>query len=409
MNFKSLYEIFHKLKISCDITKQFKIKKIMFGFGGSDNIILGIGQNHDKLAIKIIPDVVYQNVKIKPNRSQLEIKFYKFFTNKYVLKNRSPHIVGIYNHQKCSNIDKLLNNIKKKPCPSYEDKLTKKIRFNLTNEKICDLLEKFKSNLISQNFDAICLEYCPEQLSQYIEINMYMVRDFSGNKLKNIIDQFIYNLNRFLFQIIFTLAIIKDDYPGFLHGDFFTRNILLSPEFRYKDNEYAAYHYKQKIFYLQANGWYAKINDFDSCIIINELEPSDLKFNKDLNKFYHKNPFNEKTDIFNLLHDIYDGQNLGTLSINRLAAELNIPYSKIKVLKEFLGNFLKVGVIDKINDANYELLSGTWDIDGIKILENTVLTPNQYLNHFEIFQELPPGSKIVQHFNANNSMWNNSK
>lgn len=97
-------------KISCNVVDQFKIKKIIFGSGGSNNIILDVDDlnKNNKLIIKIIPDFIYFNVKIKPNHDQLEIKFYQFFTKKYLLTARTPHIVGIYSYQKCSQIDKLL-------------------------------------------------------------------------------------------------------------------------------------------------------------------------------------------------------------------------------------------------------------------------------------------------------------
>ena len=84
---------------------------------------------------------------------------------------------------------------------------------------------------------------------------------------------------------------------------FFVRNILGSGEFNHQQNDYVAYHYKQKIFYLPANGMYMKMNDFGFTIIANELEPNDYNLTKMENKYHHKNPFNQKTDIFNLLHD----------------------------------------------------------------------------------------------------------
>ena len=129
MDFNFLYDKIHHLKFSCNITNLFTIKKIMFGSGGSNNIIISVrDKDNDRLIIKIIPNLVYINVKKKPNNDQLEIKFYQFFTQKYILTDRTPHIVGVYNYQHCSKIDKLLTNIRssKKICPTYEDRLTKK-------------------------------------------------------------------------------------------------------------------------------------------------------------------------------------------------------------------------------------------------------------------------------------------
>ena len=402
MDFNFLYDKIHHLKFSCNITNLFTIKKIMFGSGGSNNIIISVrDKDNDRLIIKIIPNLVYINVKKKPNNDQLEIKFYQFFTQKYILTDRTPHIVGVYNYQHCSKIDKLLTNIRssKKICPTYEDRLTKKT--NYVNDKLCDLLLRYKMKLIEPIFDIVLLEYCDNELSKFIEMNMREIKFSKGLALNTTISNFIYELQRILFQIIFTIAIIKDDYPGFAHGDLFVRNILLLSENKYDNNDYVAYYYKQKIFYLPANGQYAKINDFGLSIIVNEIEPNTHKLVKQLDKYFHRNPFNEKTDIFNLLHDIYDGQNLGTLSIMRLAMNLKLPYERIRHIRNFLGKFIKINMIDHINSINPRLLDQTWNIDEIKVLENTILTPDQYLTekYFEIFQELPPNSKIIRHFN----------
>ena len=272
---------------------------------------------------------------------------------------------------------------------------------NYVNDKLCDLLLRYKMKLIEPIFDIVLLEYCDNELSKFIEMNMREIKFSKGLALNTTISNFIYELQRILFQIIFTIAIIKDDYPGFAHGDLFVRNILLLSENKYDNNDYVAYYYKQKIFYLPANGQYAKINDFGLSIIVNEIEPNTHKLVKQLDKYFHRNPFNEKTDIFNLLHDIYDGQNLGTLSIMRLAMNLKLPYERIRHIRNFLGKFIKINTIDHINSINPRLLDQTWNIDEIKVLENTILTPDQYLTekYFEIFQELPPNSKIIRHFN----------
>ena len=392
-------------KISCNVVDQFKIKKIIFGSGGSNNIILDVDDlnKNNKLIIKIIPDFIYFNVKIKPNHDQLEIKFYQFFTKKYLLTARTPHIVGIYSYQKCSQIDKLLKKIAPdtKICPSYEDRLRRKIKPNIVNEKLCDLLLQHEMKILGPDYDIVLLEYCPYELRGVIQWHLYQIKNSKRKQLYHVINNFIHELNRILFQTIFTLAIIKDDYPGFLHGDFFVRNILISYEDTYELNDFVAYYYKQRIFYLPANGPYSKFNDFGLSVIANEIEPNTYEFEKILNKLYHRNPFNQKSDIFNLLHDIYDGQNLGTSSINRWAVELGISSETIKPIRKFLNNFIKVNTIDQINGNNSMLLDDTWNIDGIKILEDTVATPNEYLTkkYFTSLQTLPKEAKIIRHFN----------
>lgn len=413
MNFKSDKLNLRHFNFNCDITKISKIQKIMLGHGGSDNIILLaklISDNKNKLdknfnlIIKIIPDFCHVNVKKKPNASQLEIKIDKFMTQKYIMTNRTPHIVGIYNHKICDKIDVFLNKIKpsKKICPSYEDKLTKKLSNDYVNNTICDLLLRYEMKLINSAYDIIFLEYCPKELSEVIEYYIPLIKKTKGKKSDQILLSFIYQLHRILFQIIFTLAIIKDDYPGFLHGDLFVRNILLSIESDYQEVDYVAYHYKQRIFYFPANGLYAKINDFGQTLIANELVPNTYQDEKNLLKYLHIDPFDQKTDIFNLLHDIYDGQNLGTNCIMKIAAEINLPIQKLNEIRNFLNQFIKINDIDNINKNNPNLLDETWYIDGIKILEKSVLTPDQYLigSQFETFQQLPLDSNVIRHYNS---------
>lgn len=405
MNFKSVKSSLKYLKFRCDIMKTFKINKITTGHGGSNNIILIVVDKYDNnLAIKIIPDFLYINAKKKPNKNQLEIKYYHFLTKKYLISNRTPHIVGIYGHQKCDSIHKILNKInpRKQKCPNYEDRLTKKINFDHINDKICDILFHHEMNLVDPKFDIVLLEYCPGELSELIFKYMTTIKNTVGKESDKIVFEFIYQLYRILFQIIFTLAIIKDDYPGFLHGDLFVRNILLSHETEYRKTDYIAYHYKQRIFYLPANGLYAKINDFGQTLIADELVPNTYEIEKNLNKCMRINPFDPKTDIFNLLHDIYDGQNLGTSSIMQLATKIKLPASKTNKIRNFMARFIKIDDIDKINKNNSSLLNDTWYIDGIKILERSVLTPHQYLmgKQFELFKVLSLDSNVIKHYNS---------
>lgn len=405
MDFKSIYPQFHKLKLSCNITDLLKVSKVVFGHGGSKNIILiAKNKNNIDIIVKIIPDSIYKNTKIKPNADQLEIKFYQFFTQKYILTDKTPHIVGIYNNQFCPDISKILINIKQKDkkCATYEEILSKKT--NYTNNRICDLLLQKQMKIIDSTFNILLLEYCYGELSVFLKWNLNQINISKGRNAINAVTDFIYELTRILFQIIFTLAIIQNDYPGFLHGDFFVRNILLSLENTYKKNQYVSYHFMQRVFYLPANGIYAKINDFGMSIIANEIQNNTYELEKVSNGYIHKNPFNNKSDIFNLLHDIYDGQDLGNQSLLSLAYSLKISSEKMKPILDTINKFINIKTIDKLNKNNRMLLNQTWNIDKVSILEKTILTPKEYLikNYFDIFQELPENSEIVKSFNSPN-------
>jgi len=403
MNFNTKYSIFHNIPFECNLKKYFRINNIYVGSGGSHNLILDISDKNKHYAvIKIIPKMVRFNVKKKPNRDQLEIKFYQFLTKKYLRTDRTPHIVGIYNHKKCSPYDKLLLHLNPdmKHCPTKQDYLTKKINISHVQTVLCEQYEKYNHELIDKDYDMLLLEYCNLDLSYFLEWNMNRIK---SEQSKFNLAGFIYQLERLFFQIIFTLTIIKDDYPGFIHGDFFVRNILLLVETAYASNDYVAYHYEQRIFYLPANGIYVKINDFGYSVLVNELEPVEYKYKKKYHKYNNVNPFNPKNDLFDFFYDIYDGQNMGTTSLMKLAKAKALPSKTIKVLRSFLSKFFDIKTIDRVNIINRELLQKTWYIDKIPVLENSLMTPREYLvgHYFKPFQDLPPNARIVKHFNDN--------
>ena len=121
-----------------------------------------------------------------------------------------------------------------------------------------------------------------------------------------------------------------------------------------------------------------------------------------MEKIEHKNPFHLKSDIFNLLHDIYDGQNLGSISIKEYARIYKLKHSRMVPITNFMNKFIQTNIIDKINIKNRELLNETWNIDQIKILEKSIQTPDQYLSKtiFESYQQLPEDGIIIKRFNA---------
>ena len=396
MDFASEYKIYSKIKLDCILGPDIRIEKIMHGSGGSQNIIIKakLKSVNMPLIIKIFPRDAYHNTKRIPNFNELEIKFYQFFTQKYLLMNRTPHIVGIYSHKHCLNIDffikkKLLN----KPCPTYADQLTKRnLKQSESDNYLCDILLRKEMKLITADYDMCLIEYCETDMDAFLREYLTQIKKFKSVKY---ISRMVYRLHIIIFQIIFTLGIIKSDYPGFLHGDFFSRNILLRDISSFSESDCVAYHYKNKIFYLPANGPSVKINDFGMTVIANKIEPnvfdprSDprLAFNS-----YNYDPFSEKTDLYNFFIDMYR-------IILYLGEEFDIPKDKIGPIVETLDNFFDTKAIDKI--PNKELLYDIWHINNIKVLTSTLKTPVEYLtgNYFKLFEQLDPNSAIIKHYN----------
>src|SRR5579872_4752946 len=299
MDFINLYNQFKSTKITDQFTKKYSIERIMVGSGGSEDIIVHFKRKKTNLIAKIF---LHHS---GDDRTMFEIKILQFLVKRFLLTNRTPHLVGLYNHQRFTNLSHFLNyTIKlKSKCMSYEDKLIKKSQQSYLDSMICDLREKSNQGLISNSVDLVLLEYCENNLGYVIRDYMY---ELHQKPSKGLLDEFVYQLYRLLFQLIFTLAIIQDDYPGFCHDDFFCRNILIKIENAYDDLDYVEYRYLNQRFYLPANGLYAKISDFGMSVIVGQVDTD--RYNKSTQKwqrYYHQNPFNHKIDIFNLLHDIY--------------------------------------------------------------------------------------------------------
>ena len=390
MNFKSEYKIYSKLKFDCGFKNTYTINKIMFSSGGSINVIIRIKLPDRKFIIlKIMPQTLYHNTKTKPNFDLLEIKFYQFFTQKYLLTDRTPHIVGIYNQTHCPDIKKFITKyLLDKKCLSIQDQLAKKIKSSESDDYLCDILLRGEMKLIRSDFYMVMLENCQMDLALMLR---NMIRDVSYSKPIDIISE----LNRIFFQIIFTLSIIKDDYAGFLHGDFFVRNILVNMEKTYKKTDMIAYHYKTNIFYLPANGSNVKINDFGMSIIANKIEPNVFDPHTDPRHIFNSenyDPFSKKTDLFNFFIDTYK-------YISEMSDDYMPDKPVINSLRSFFQKFLDIKSIDKI--PNKELLTDIWHINGLKILTDTLLEPSEYLigDHFKQFRVLNPNSVIIKHYN----------
>jgi hypothetical protein len=401
--FNYCYDEIKSLVIKTDLEKIIKIHDLFLGFGGSSSVIVygtllkSRCQKELPIIIKFIPDNIYINVSIIPDSVEVGIRIHQFLVKNFVLNDRTPHIAGIYNFQIVSNLDKVLDQLLMEKCPRIDDTYLKK--YDQRTLALCDLKMKMKYNLIKQSCYTTILEFCPLQLSTMLYNIMNFVKN--SKKKEDAVHVVTLFLKRIIFQIIFTLAIIKEDYPGFRHGDLFIRNILGTKIDHIPEDYFVAYHYKQKIFYQSCIGPYIKIIDFDYAILADELKPNVYALFKNFDKYKHYNPFNAKNDLFTILYDIYDGQNLGGESITYLHQELGLDDELMEPVYNTLHQFLDLNVIKKITKENKSILDNTWNIDDIPILEECVRAPEEYLldDTFQIYQKLPKNAKIIKHFN----------
>ncbi len=372
------------------IKKKIKNNLIVRGSGGSDNIVIINLTGDIPFVIKIIPIINHYNYKKQQNNNLLEIEIYKKFTNEFI--NITPHLVYMYNKFIINNNIILPNN-----CLTIDEKINKPYNGDEDKEHLCQLKKYKDMGILNEKTHIIILEYCPTNISDYIE-----------NFLKNYNKYaFIKIINRIIFQVIYTLAVIQNKYPKFIHNDLFLRNILAIIETKYNNNDYVEYIFNNNKYYFPANGIYIKINDFNYSLGLNENETliDDIKYNPEFiySRFEYDNPVR---DIYTFLFDFYDGGEFGSKSVKTLINE-NIDNKLIKkdiihIFKKEIKKYFNYKTIDRIK-KNYNDIDDIWNISESNILKNTVKKPKTYFdnNIFNKYTTLPPNSNIVKSFMSN--------
>ncbi len=375
------------IKIKHDIKIGIKKNMLDSGSGGSNNLII----LNDDYVLKIIPKFIDKKLKKQRNNDELEAEYYKTFTDNIILKNKSPHIVGIYKKYTLQDIKFIFPT----KCISLDEKIkspSEKRDYNV--ERLCDLKKCYYRSMIEKKASVLVLENCPTTIGEQI-VNILKSKD-KANLHKNLINI----IRRVIFQIIFTFAIIQDSYPDFIHNDLFLRNILAVNDISFESNDYVQYNYKNKSYYLPANGIYVKINDFGYSLNIAKNSSLIDEINNDINPNFELK--NNKRDIYTFLRDLYDGPGHGSRSIIALL-DLHIK-NKIKrknllgLVRKEIGKFFDYKTIDKLNK---NLLDWNWSIGESKILMKTIKKPNEYFknNSFEYYTKLPNNCRIVKIFN----------
>ena len=393
MNFDNQYKKFNDIykKIKHDIKVGIKKNMLVFGSGGSSNLII----LNDDYVLKIIPKFINKNLKIQKNNDELEAEYYKTFTNDFILKNKSPHIVGIFKKYTLEDIKFIFPN----RCISLDEKI--KIPYEKIDyvvDKLCDLKKCYYRHILERKTSILVLENCPTSISEQIA-NILKSKD----KI-NLVRKFIQIIRRVIFQIIFTLSIIQESYPDFIHNDLFLRNVLAANDILYDSTDYVQYNFKGTSYYLPANGIYVKINDFGYSLNIgNKISTLTEDINNNtLNEFELKN---NKRDIYSFLYDLYNGPGFGAYSIIKLL-ELHVRNKDkrkklLSLARKEIGKFLDYKIIDKLKKKNNNTLDWIWSIGESKILMNTIKKPNEYFktDSFDSYKILPNNGRVIKIYN----------
>jgi hypothetical protein len=401
MDFISGYKIYKNIKLKCEpFNKWLEIDNYISGSGGSSNLIILGNISQIPIVIKLIPKFKKtSNEKKAKNNDQMEIVLYKYLTKKYLLGNITPHIVGIYEHSDCHDMSKMFN----EDCPSLKDMILN----HYVQSEVCQFIDRVVTKpFFEKEFDMCSLEYCPTRVDSEFE---NLILKFKKKDLKlRAIEDFIYRVS---FQIIYSLACLQSKEKNFTHNDFFLRNILGIDDYSHQEHEYVSYEFKNHKFYLKANGFYSKINDFGYTVIYPTIKPNFVNAHEGIGPMINErmtwSPHDLKSDIYNFFHDFYDGSNFGAKSTLLLLRENKIQTRHIKQIKKIFHHFIDTHLIDKINknEEQSQLLDQIWNIHDISFLKESVKTPKEYLysSVFKRFHHLPSHGQVIKKFSLKTS------
>lgn len=351
-----------------------KGSKKVFGSGGSQTVIV---ITPDKKVYKYFIVISSKNNEKDFYKKEIldftrEINIQKYLTKNIVNKNLSPHIAKLDTSLLCKSSPIFLF----KNCPSYKKIITThKKKLNFTEECRLAIIPNYPKK-IEKGFLIANIEYCPLTLGDVI---IKLMRKSNKTLEKN--------LNRILFQLIFTLAIIQKKYPYFIHRDLFIRNILTT-ENKSGKNDYFRYHYGKYVFDVPASGYITKLTDFGH----SNLNGKNLKTGS-----LTKSPYE---DVFNIIYDIYHGQNFGAESCVSIARKRKNE-KKEKFLHKYFSKFINTKlIVEAEKNKQKQYIDKEWhkfyDPEMSKLFK--VKLPKEYLKHFVKIYPKNDNHNIVEEF-----------
>lgn len=383
------------------ICKLPKGSRLLFGSGGSNTIIAITPKKEvfKYFPLIITPDTSKKQIMEQKNFFKREIHILKSLTRDIIDENKSPHIVRINKSHYCKDVPTSFF----KNCEKYSKFLMQKT----PPSKQCDYIYRHYPNILGAGMYICDLEYCSASLSDAIAL-----------MIKKPITQIKTFLDVTLFQITFTLEMIKHSYPYFTHYDLFIRNILLSNE-HYEKGKYIRYTFgpsrsssepssprscvasdrvssgnlsprcRIKVFDVPADNVFIKINDFG----LTQLDKKTLTEFTPIQTLIH----NPRRDYFNILWDLYNGGNLGSQSLSSLTKNEN----KQKFLKKYFSQFMSIKTLDKIVKNNKkQYIDWNWNnaLDPQFSSLVKLATPQQMLTYFADIFPMDPKHDISEEY-----------
>jgi hypothetical protein len=300
----------------------------------------------------------------------------------------------------CDNINEIIP--RGTACKTLDQKLHSIFKGKVINEdKLCDYTRYYDVGLMHKSYDLLHMEYINYKLGDLLEKYIEMIsKKKNPNEKNDLIYSFVSLVDKIIFQVIFTLAVIHDKYPEFQHNDLFIRNILVIYEDSYNENDYIEYNYHGKKFYFEANGYHIKINDFGLSRMHPIIKSSTYIQDKKWYGIDHREDIDHHSDIFFFLYNLFvwdsiDSTSLSTICLNHKEVRLS------KIIKSLFSKYVDTNKMILLN-STFEIEQ--FNIAGVKQLESLVKIPSEYLHsyfeHLELSDDLTDDENIVLRFNA---------
>lgn len=356
--------------MSCNLDKD---AKLVYGHYGSKAFI----SIKNKDVYKYFPIMLHyleNDVSIKnwSRKINSEIQIFKILKDDFIDTKKSPHIVRLLKINECKNKPQFYNNCKLDTFKNLIENTN-----SSDNNIYCQYVSRFPKFKIEKPMMIIKLEYCDYDLN-YLLSNKILNESFS--QIKSL-------LNQIIFQVLFTVQVIKDKYPDFIHKDLLIKNVLCIKN-KFIANKYYRYHYKNIIYDVPVSNYIPKITDFGITQLNNKYGNFISWIPHSLLKDDYKDHYSFLMDLFNTI-------------INHIKKKQLNNLEKINNINNYFNNFFDTNALNLVinnNRLRYFLYNDSTEVEGYV---NFIKLKKRYqiLKEFKNIFKYDESHEIIEEYN----------
>ena len=380
---------YKKNSLTSKIIDNYHIDNVTMGRDKTMNIFVRSKDTRKKYYIKWYEHDIDDADGSWESRVKLEQAFAKFLLDKFVLTGKTPHINRYLDLvSDCENADEQIELMLGRDCPPIRNIIGVDIDRNVANP-FCVKVSDIRASMLSDKYDLMISQYGGKPLYDFMD-RLCLSVEKRGFRRSEFFRRKVEELNRIYFQMIFTIAVIKEQYPGYIHGNLFSRNIVVDVVNTYSNLDYLAYHINGKIFYTKCNGPHAKMIDFEESRINKPGMDFRTLFPGKKEVYYPTGPDDEYFDMWSLLGiQWYNSVQCGHDC--RIITHVLEKFLNMDISKDIAKLLRNPGVRHYVDSG----------IQGLDKMESFVKKPMEYLESdiFDEYTKLPDNARIIYRFN----------